>query len=63
MFVGKSVDWWRDQILVATSEFLKDPNDITSAKVKSLLKTYQLQHESAQSTSITDEHERVMDYR
>jgi hypothetical protein len=63
MFVEKSIDWWRDQIILATSDFLKNPNDITSAKIKSLLKTYQLQHESEHAVSINDEHERAMEYR
>ena len=59
----KTVDWWRDQILVATSEFLKNPNDISSAKLKSLIKAYQQNHETTSLTAIADEHERVMDYR
>lgn len=63
MFVRKTIDWWRDQILLATSEFLKNPSDITSAKIKSLLKAYQSQHESMNTVSLDDEHERVMDYR
>jgi hypothetical protein len=63
MFVAKSIDWWRDQILLAVSDFLRDPNDITSAKIKTLLKSYQLQHESKDTVSIGDEHERVMDFR
>ena len=63
MFKNDSIDWWRDQIFLATSDFFKTPNDITSAKIKSLLKAYQQQHELQQSAPIDDEHERVMDYR
>jgi hypothetical protein len=63
MLKTNSTDWWRDQIFLATSEFLQNPNDITSAKIKSLLKNYQLQHELQNHTAIDDEHERVMDYR
>jgi hypothetical protein len=63
MFKDKTVDWWRDQIFLATSDFLKTPNDITSAKIKSLLKAYQQQHENHEASLIHDEHERAMDYR
>jgi hypothetical protein len=63
MFREKSLDWWRDQIFLATSDFFKDPNDITSAKIKSLLKAYQQHHESQSIATLTDEHERAMDYR
>ena len=62
MLREKTGDWWRDRIFLATAEFLSDPNDFTSAKLKSLLKTYQIQHEF-QRGSIEDEHEQVMDFR
>lgn len=55
------LDWWRDQLFLATSEFLREPNDITGAQIKSLLKTYQKHFENQQSIS-NDEHERLMDY-
>jgi len=60
---AKPIDWWRDQIFLATSDFFRNPNDVTSAKIKSLLKAFQQQHEHRESSSIEDEHERVMDYR
>lgn len=63
MFKEKPIDWWRDQIFLATSDFFRNPNDITSAKIKSLLKAYQQHHESLQSSLAGDEHERAMDYR
>jgi len=63
MFITKPIDWWRDQIFLATADFLKNPNDITSAKIKSLLKTYQLQHGCKEMSLLDDEHERAMDYR
>jgi DNA-binding transcriptional regulator GbsR (MarR family) len=63
MIIENSIDWWRDQFFLATSDFFKDPNDITSAKIKSLLKAYQEQHERVESEFINDEHERLMDYR
>ena len=59
MFKNKSTDWWRDQLFLAIADFLKRPNNISSAKIKSLLKGYQQQFDSHSS----DEHERVMDYR
>ena len=63
MFRENSIDWWRDQIFLATSDFFKTPNDITSAKIKSLLKAYQEQYEPMEPGFINDEHERLMDYR
>lgn len=63
MFKENPVDWWRDQIFLATSDFFRNPNDITAAKIKSLLKAYQQQHEQLDCASIDDEHERLMDYR
>ena len=62
MFVEKSVDWWRNQILLVISDCLKNPSDITSSKIKSLLKNHQFQQELEHTASIDGEHERAMDY-
>lgn len=61
MFTLKSVDWWRNQLHSATEDFVKNPNDITMAKIKSLLNAYQ--HDYSDIPAGGDEHERVMDYR
>ena len=57
-----SSDWWRWQMYRMLADLLHDPNDLTEARITSLIREYR--KFSAQSAQVSsDEHEWLMDFR
>ena len=56
-----SVDWWRWELNRSLAEHINRPNDITEAKLKSLLLEYR-RHWERNAVEDSDEHEWAMDF-
>ena len=58
----KTTTCWREKLSRACEGFLKDPTDISEARVCSMLTEYQ-QFYFGQPEQVDDEHEQAMNYR
>ena len=58
-----SLDWWMHQLYRQTKEFITHPTADSEARLKALIAEYRAYHDGSAPGSVSDEHERVMDYR
>lgn len=61
MIYGLSRDWWMWQMYRQVADFINEPNDISEARLKSLVLAYRKYHDVEQLNSKDEEQGRVVD--
>lgn len=61
MIYGLSRDWWMWQMYRQVADFINEPNDISEARLKSLVLAYRKYHDVEQLDSKDEEQGRVVD--
>ena len=61
MIYGLSRDWWMWQMYRQVADLINEPNDISEARLKSLVLAYRKYHDVEQLNSKDEEQGRVVD--
>ena len=61
MIYGLSRDWWMWQMYRQVADLINEPNDISEARLKSLVLAYRKYHDVEQLDSKDEEQGRVVD--